>query len=87
MKRLSLLLTLFLTIPLVLTSQNKEKEVDNLIEKVKEYIYTDLDSAYYFDKQALKDSKKTHYLKGEMDAEFQIGRVYVDQARRVLALE
>jgi len=58
MKRLSLLLTLFLTIPLVLTSQNKEKEVDNLIEKVKEYIHTDLDSAYYFAKQALKDSKK-----------------------------
>ena len=87
MKRLSLLLTLFLTIPLVLTSQNKEEEVDNLIEKVKEYIYTDLDSAYYFAKQALKDSKKIHYLKGEMDAEFQIGRVYVDQARRVLALE
>ena len=38
-------------------------------------------------KQALKDSRKIHYLKGEMDAEFQIGRVYVDQARRVLALE
>ena len=87
MKRILFLIILFCSSTLELVSQSQQEEVDILNEKVKEYIYTDLDSAYYFAKKALEDSRKIHYLKGEMDAEYQIGRVYVDQARRVLALE
>ena len=87
MKRILFLLILFYSTPLALVSQNQQEEVDILNEKVKEYIYINLDSAYYFAKKSLKIAQETDYLKGEMDAHFQIGRVYVDQARRVLALE
>jgi len=87
MKRILFLIILFCYSTLELVSQSQQQEVDILNEKVKKYIYIDLDSAYYFAKKALEDSRKIHYLKGEMDAEYQIGRVYVDQARRVLGLE
>lgn len=61
--------------------------VDSLNNKTKRYIYHDLDSAFYFAKKAIKESKKYNYLEGEMDAHFQLGRVYYDKGRRTLAMD
>ncbi|MBT5615037.1 MAG: hypothetical protein HOJ77_02150, partial [Flavobacteriales bacterium] len=62
-------------------------DIDSLNDKAKEYIYIDLDSAYYFANRAVILSKHHQYKQGEMDGAFQLGRIYLDQARRVLALE
>ena len=80
-------LTIFLLIPAFLLGQDYNRDIDSLNNKVKEYIYTDLDSAYYFANRAVILSKHHQYKQGEMDGTFQLGRVYLDQARRVLALE
>ena len=80
-------LTIFLLIPAFLLGQDYNRDIDSLNNKVKEYIYTDLDSAYYFANRAVILSKLHQYKQGEMDGTFQLGRVYLDQARRVLALE
>lgn len=84
MNRLLTIAFLFLFLPLFAQFQ---RDIDVLNERVQEYIYTDLDTAYYFANKALVESRNINYKKGEMQAQFQIGRVYFDQARRVLALE
>jgi signal transduction histidine kinase len=62
-------------------------DIDSLNDKAKEYIYIDLDSAYYFANRAVILSKHHQYKQGEMDGTFQLGRIYLNQARRVLSLE
>lgn len=85
MNRLITIAFLFLFLPLF--AQFQKGDIDVLNERVQEYIYTDLDTAYYFANKALVESRNINYKKGEMQAQFQIGRVYFDQARRVIALE
>lgn len=74
-------------LPFCIFGQTKQTIVDQLNTKAKEYIHIDLDSAFYFTDNAVKKAKKHHYLEGEMEAEFQLGRIYYDQARRTLAME
>ena len=81
------ILTIFLLIPAFLLGQGYNRDIDSLNEKAKEYIYIDLDSAYYFANRSVVLSKHHQYKQGEMDGTFQLGRIYLDQARRVLALE
>jgi two-component system NarL family sensor kinase len=81
------ILTIFLLIPAFLLGQGYNRDIDSLNEKAKEYIYIDLDSAYYFANRSVVLSKQHQYKQGEMDGTFQLGRIYLDQARRVLALE
>ena len=81
------ILNIFLLIPILLLGNDYNLDIDSLNEKAKEYIYIDLDSAYYFANRAVILSKHHQYKQGEMDGAFQLGRIYLDQARRVLALE
>ena len=81
------ILHIFLLIPTFLLGQDYNRDIHSLNNKAKEYIYTDLDSAYYFANRAVILSKHHQYKQGEMDGTFQLGRVYLNQARRVLSLE
>ncbi len=81
------ILTTFLLIPAFLLGKDYNIDIDSLNKKAKEYIHIDLDSAYYFANISVVLSKHHQYKQGEMDGTFQLGRVYLDQARRVLALE
>ena len=81
------ILNIFLLIPILLLGNDYNLDIDSLNEKAKEYIYIDLDSAYYFANRAVILSKHHQYKQGEMDGSFQLGRIYLDQARRVVALE
>ncbi len=81
------ILNIFLLIPILLLANDYSLDVDSLNNKAKEYIYIDLDSAYYFANRATILSKHHQYKQGEMDGTFQLGRIYLDQARRVLSLE
>ena len=81
------ILTIFLLIPAFLLGKDYNIDVDSLNKKAKEYIHINLDSAYYFANRSIVLSKHHQYKQGEMDGTFQLGRVYLDQARRVLALE
>ena len=81
------ILNIFLLIPILLLGNDYNLDVDSLNNKAKEYIYIDLDSAYYFANRATILSKHHQYKQGEMDGTFQLGRIYLDQARRVLSLE
>jgi signal transduction histidine kinase len=76
-----------LLLPFCVYSQSYKVEIDSLNSKAKKYIHVDLDSAFYFAEKALKQSKKNNYKEGKMEGEFQIGRVYYDQARRTLSME
>ena len=78
---------LFLLIPILLLGNDYNFDIDSLNNKAKEYIYIDLDSAYYFANKAVILSKHHQYKQGEMDGTFQLGRIYLDQARRALSLE
>ncbi|MBT5859269.1 MAG: tetratricopeptide repeat protein, partial [Flavobacteriales bacterium] len=80
-------LILFLFSSVCSFAQVQKEDIDVFNEKVQEYIYTNLDTAYYFANKALVESRNINYKKGEMQAQFQMGRVYLDRARRVLALE
>lgn len=46
-----------------------------------------LDSEYCFANRAVVLSKHHQYKQVEMDRTFQLGQIYLDQARRVLVLE
>ena len=81
------ILNIFLLIPILLLGNDYNRDIDSLNKKAKEYIHIDLDSAYYFANRSVVLSKHHQYKQGEMDGTFQLGRVYLDQARRVLALE
>jgi len=81
------LLNIFLLLPFCIYSQNYKAEIDSLNSKASDYIHIDLDSAYYFAEQAIQKSKTAHYQKGEMDGQFQKGRILYDQARRTLSIE
>ena len=81
------ILNIFLLIPILLLGNDYNFDIDSLNNKAKEYISTDLDSAYYFANRAVILSKHHQYKQGEMDGTFQLGRIYLDQARRVLSLE
>ena len=81
------ILTIFFLIPAFLLGQDYNRDIDSLNERAKEYIHIDLDSAYYFANRAVVLSQHHQYKQGEMDGTFQLGRIYLDQARRVLALE
>jgi|GEM_PF-3474656 len=81
------ILNIFLLIPILLLGNDYNLDIDSLNDKAKEYIYIDLDSAYYFANRAVILSKHHQYKQGEMDGTFQLGRIYLDQARRVLSLE
>ena len=81
------ILTIFLLTPTFLLGQNYNHDIDSLNNLAKEYIHIDIDSAYYFANRAIILSKHHQYKQGEMDGTFQLGRVYFNQARRVLALE
>ena len=81
------ILTIFLLIPAFLLGKDYNIDIDSLNNKAKEYIHIDLDSAYYFANRSVVLSKHHQYKQGEMDGRFQLGRIYLDQARRVLALE
>ena len=81
------ILTIFLLIPAFLLGKDYNIDIESLNKKAKEYIHIDLDSAYYFANRSVVLSKHHQYKQGEMDGTFQLGRVYLDQARRVLALE
>jgi tetratricopeptide (TPR) repeat protein len=74
-------------IPAFLLGQDYKRDIDSLNKRAKEYIHIDLDSAYYFANRAVVLSKHHQYNQGKMDGTFQLGRIYLDQARRVLALE
>ena len=79
------ILTIFLLIPAFLLGQGYNRDIDSLNEKAKEYIYIDLDSAYYFANRSVVLSKHHQYKQGEMDGTFQLGRIYLDQARRAVS--
>ena len=81
------ILNILLLIPILFLGQDYNRDIDSLNEKAKEYIYIDLDSAYYFANRSVVLSKQHQYKQGEMDGTFQLGRIYLDQARRVVALE
>ena len=81
------ILTIFLLIPAFLLGKDYNIDIDSLNKKAKEYIHIDLDSAYYFANRSVVLSQHHQYKQGEMDGTFQLGRIYLDQARRVLALE
>ena len=81
------ILNIFLLIPILLLGNDYNLDIDSLNDKAKEYIYIDLDSAYYFANRAVILSKHHQYKQGEMDGTFQLGRIYLNQARRVLSLE
>ena len=81
------ILTIFLLIPAFILGQEYNRDIDSLNKKAEKYIYIDLDSAYYFANRSVILSKHHQYKQGEMDGTFQLGRIYLDQARRVLALE
>jgi two-component system, NarL family, sensor kinase len=81
------ILHIFLLIPTFLLGQDYSRDINSLNKKAKEYIHIDLDSAYYFANRVVILSKQHQYKQGEMDGTFQLGRIYLDQARRVLALE
>jgi len=81
------ILNIFLLIPILLLGNDYNLDIDSLNNKAKEYIYIDLDSAYYFANRAVILSKHHQYKQGEMDGTFQLGRIYLNQARRVLSLE
>lgn len=81
------ILNIFLLTPTLLLGNDYNLDIESLNDKAKEYIYIDLDSAYYFANRAVILSKHHQYKQGEMNGAFQLGRIYLDQARRVLALE
>ena len=95
MKQIKPLILFFLTVVFISSCSEEKKdnkqeliqEIDGLIEQTKQYIHIDLDSAFYFANKAIQNSQLIEYKEGEMNGEFQIGRVYNDQARRVLAME
>ena len=80
-------LNIFLLIPAFLLGQDYNIDIESLNKNAEKYIHINLDSAYYFANRAIILSKHHQYKKGEMDGTFQLGRIYFDQARRVIALE
>ena len=81
------LLFFFLSLPFCIYSQNYKTEIDSLNSKASQYIHIDLDSCYIFAEKAIQKSQKEHYLKGEMEGQYQKGRILFDQARRTLSFQ
>ena len=81
------ILTICLLIPAFLLGEDYNIDIDSLNKNAEKYITIELDSAYYFANRSVVLSKHHQYKQGEMDGTFQLGRIYLDQARRVLALE
>jgi signal transduction histidine kinase len=84
---LKIVLHILLLLPICSYSQNYKTEIDSLNAKAKHYLHSDIDTAFYFAEKAIKKSKINSYKEGEMEGEFQIGRIYYDQARRTLAMQ
>ena len=85
MKQTSLIFLLLM--PFCIYSQNYKIEIDSLNLKASQYIHIDLDSSHIFSEKAIEKSKKYHYLKGEMEGQYQKGRILFDQARRTLSMK
>ncbi len=82
-----LFINILLLLPLCVYSQNYEVEIDSLNSKARQYIHIDLDSAYSFAVNAIQKSQISKYSEGEMEGQFQKGRILFDQARRTLSME
>tara|TARA_B100000767_G_scaffold62024_1_gene57900 strand:+ start:1037 stop:2758 length:1722 start_codon:yes stop_codon:yes gene_type:complete len=80
-------LIFFLLLPFCTYSKNYKTEIDSINSKASQYINVDLDSSYILAVQAIEKSKKHFYLEGEMEGQYQKGRVLFDQARRTLSLQ
>jgi len=80
-------LIFLLLLPFCIYSQNYKTEIDSLNSKASQYIHIDLDSSFIFSEKAIQKSLKEHYLKGEMEGQYQKGRALFDQARRALAMQ
>lgn len=85
MTRTSLIFLLLL--PFCIYSQNYKTEIDSLNSKASQYIHIDLDSSYIFAEEAIQKSQDAEYKQGEMEGQYQKGRVLFDQARRILSLQ
>ncbi len=81
------ILNFLLLLPMCIYSQNYKSDIDSLNVKASKYVHIDLDSAFIFASKAIEKSKINSYKEGEMEGEFQLGRVYFDQARRTLSLQ
>ena len=81
------ILNFLLLLPMCIYSQNYKSDIDSLNVKASKYMHIDLDSAFIFASKAIKKSKTNRYKLGEMEGEFQLGRVYFDQARRTLSFQ
>ena len=77
----------FLLLPLFIYSQNYKIKIDSLNSKSSQYIHINLDSSFIFAVEAIHKSEKKHYKIGEMEGQYQKGRVLFDQARRTLSME
>ena len=80
-------LIFFLLLPFCIYSQNYKTEIDSLNSKASQYIHIDLDSSLIFSKKAIQKSQDAEYKQGEMEGQYQKGRVLFDQARRTLSLQ
>ena len=80
-------LILFLLFPFCIYSQNYKTEIDSLNLKASQYMHIDLDSSCIFAEKAIQKSQKEHYQKGEMEGQYQKGRILFDQARRTLSMQ
>jgi len=80
-------LIFFCLLPFCIYSQNYKTEIDSLNSKASQYIHIDLDSSYIFAEKAIQKSQKEAYQKGEMEGQYQKGRVLFDQARRILSMQ
>ena len=85
MTRTSLIFLLLL--PFYIYSQNYKTEIDSLNSKASQYMHINLDSSYIFAEKAIQKSQKEHYQKGEMEGQYQKGRILFDQARRTLSMQ
>ena len=81
------ILNFLLLLPMCIYSQNYKSDIDSLNVKASKYVHIDLDSAFIFASKAIEKSKINSYKEGEMEGEFQLGRVYFDQARRTLSMQ
>ena len=80
-------LIFFLLLPFCIYSQNYKTEIDSLNSKASQYIHIDLDSSCIFAEEAIQKSQDAEYKQGEMEGQYQKGRVLFDQARRTLSLQ
>ena len=80
-------LIFLISLPFCIYSQNYKTEIDSLNSKASQYIHIDLDSSCIFAEEAIQKSQDAEYKQGEMEGQFQKGRVLFDQARRTLSLQ